>query len=332
MQEIARERGWVIPLGPWQELAYVLVLTATMHAVRMVVSAMGLRLADVYGVRKERQRRKVASNAWYATYYLCAALTGAWILHNSGWWAMGNICVVSSAPSDCARFPILYHYFCVQVAFYINYIMAMATGIDVRRKDFWAFSAHHVITMGLIIYARNSNHLRTGVAVFAIHDAADPLLHFAKMLKYTGAPELHSDIVFVLFMVIFFATRWFLLPWWVISHCTSHWISSGDLVHVGTAINSLNSTHVVVSGYPISFYGMSVILLYCLMALHLFWGVYIMRMAWRKLVEGESEEDINSDEEKEDDDDDAEVQGLSERECSLKNGVAKKTNELKKNE
>lgn len=293
-----------IPLSPVRELVFVLIIAVGMHMLRTLVASVALRIADHYKVTSKKQRRKVASNAWYGTYYLCAAVTGAWLLWTSGWWSVGNICAHADALKDFDRFPLLYYYYCVQVAFYLNYIFAMVSGIDVKRKDFWAFALHHVITMGLIVYSRNANHMRTGLAVFAIHDAADPLVHFAKMLKYTGAPELHSDIVFGLFIAVFFATRWILYPWWVVEDARSNWMTLDVWARDGTCgftpLYQINDNHLVFGGCHLSYYAMALILLFALFGLHVYWGAYIIRMVWRKFVEGAVGDDVNSDGEEED--------------------------------
>jgi len=177
----------------------------------------------------------------------------------------------------------------------------MVVGIDVRRKDQTAFAAHHVITLLLILFSRNWGYMRVQLAILAIHDAADPWLFFAKIVKLARPLwNVVPDLLMVLFALVFFATRWFAYPLYLVASCRDNWLSDypADWTRTFPDIWFLaDSTRIILAGVHISHYGLAMLLLYTLYALHIFWGGFILKMAWKKLVQGDGKGDENSDDE-----------------------------------
>jgi hypothetical protein len=245
------------------------------HWLRSLVAIVSHRLASYYKVTDERTLKKVYSNAWYATYYSLSFFGGAYLLFfYTKWHDVEDICVWSQRDVDIATYPMVNIYYYMQTAFYLHYLCALISGMDVKRRDYIAYLIHHVITLSLIFISHNLGYMHVGLAIFVIHDAADPWLHLGKMLKYTGAPDLHSTMAMVVFMIIFFVTRWFAYPLWIINDCLGHVTQDPLDIHA-------------------KFFNAGFIFLMVLFGLHLYWGAYILRMAWSKLVEGKDNEDIN---------------------------------------
>ena len=128
--------------GPLVEFINVLIVFLVMQALRLVVSVVTLIMVECFtgwAIRDNLTRRKIASNAWYAIYYTCTVMFGlkiAWKLDlfsvNGG---LRDVCLHETAEATLSRWPQMQIFHRVQVAFYFNYLFAMVTGIDARRKD-----------------------------------------------------------------------------------------------------------------------------------------------------------------------------------------------------
>ncbi len=173
------------------------------------------------------------------------------------------------------------------------------SGIDVKRKDQAAFAAHHIITLLLILFSRNWGYMRVQLAILVLHDAADPLLYMAKVVKLAQPrSELLPDLLMTLFAFVFFATRWFAYPLYLVASCRDNWLRDygTDWTRASSDIwFAADRTRLIVAGFHLSHYGLAMLLLYALYGLHLFWGAFILKMAWKKLVQGTGKGDENSD-------------------------------------
>eukprot|EP01024_Parvocaulis_polyphysoides_P037923 TRINITY_DN33899_c1_g2_i2.p1 TRINITY_DN33899_c1_g2~~TRINITY_DN33899_c1_g2_i2.p1 ORF type:complete len:312 (-),score=6.78 TRINITY_DN33899_c1_g2_i2:117-1052(-) len=77
---------------------------------------------------------------------------------------------------------------------------------DVRRKDFWAFFVHHILTSAVIILSFSIKFLRGGSMMLLAHDIGDILLESSKLSKYSGQETLAS-ILFVVFTLQWLVLR-----------------------------------------------------------------------------------------------------------------------------
>jgi len=241
-------------------------------------------------VKDVKERKKVASYAWYALYYTVILGWGLWLFYGvKDWgWNMADVCRWQPIAESMGSSRALHVYHCVQVAFYLDYLFAMVTGIDVTRKDQWAFASHHIITIGLILFSRNWGYMQIQLATLVLHDAADPFLYAGKLIKSAlpGRPLL-SDVFMVSFAVLFYVTRWVLYPLYLVANCRVDWQRSFPLdwtrLVPGTWFE-MGSSALVVGGYVFSYYGMAMLLFYALYGLHLWWGCSILFMAHRKFT------------------------------------------------
>lgn len=309
--------GLNIPLfqlrGPFEELANIFILCVFLHVLRLIVgffSAVFLEFCCRTGPVSEHTRKKISSNAWYGLYYTCAVISGLLLMYQTEWTDRETICSYEYAPTSLLRYPWLYIYQCTQVAFYLNYFFAMVTGIDVKRKDQTAFIIHHVATIALIIFSRNWGYMRVQLAILLVHDAADPFLHYAKLIKLARPnAQLIPDVLLVIFAIVFYATRWAIFPAVLVDSCRDMRIAKFpydwhlvdmEFPLVDRRYFGLTDDYAILWGHRLSFVGMSLGLLYLLFSLHLYWGFYILRMAWVKLnppAGGYMKDDMNSDDE-----------------------------------
>jgi hypothetical protein len=298
--------------GPIEELANVGLMFLVLQLLRMLTGLVLVGLIEFFchvGPMHEHKRKKLASNVWYALYYTWAALWGAYLFFNVTDWASDMSVVCSRQPVEevFAAWRTLHIYHCTQVAFYLNYLFAMVAGIDVKRKDQVAFAAHHVITLLLILFSRNWGYMRVQLAILALHDAADPLLFYAKVVKlarplWNAVP----DLLMVLFALVFFATRWYWYPLYLVGPCRDNWLRDFPFDWERTGPQQQHWVQasmpgIIVADRYVSFYGLAMLLLYALYGLHLFWGGFILKMAWKMLVQRKGKTDENSDAEEDED-------------------------------
>lgn len=139
-----------------------------------------------------------------------------------------------------------------------------------RKKDHWCMTTHHLLASGLLFLSLYAQQMQAGLAVMAVHDVADPMLHLAKWMRKRGKATL-ADTFFITFALLFIAGRIVWLPWMT-------WCASSA---------ARNSIEMLLVG-----------MLAALVPLHLFWTVMIARAAWRRW-QGNNLEDERSDEEDE---------------------------------
>ena len=268
-----------------------------LQLLRMFIGTVGVALIEFLchsGPLKPHDRKKLASHVWYGWYYTVILAWGAWLFFDVTSWAsdMSAVCTWEAIGTSFGTWRSLHIYHCIQVAFYINYLFAMAMGIDVRRKDWKAFAVHHAITLLLILFSRNWGYLRMQLAMLVLHDAADPWLFYAKAIQLARSRwSVMPDLFMVLFALVFLLTRWFLFPVFLVASCRDGWCRSypSDWTRIHPDIwFAVENDQVVLAGIAISYYGLSMLLLYALQALHAFWGLRILALAHRKFVVGDA--------------------------------------------
>ena len=283
--------AWELPFfqlkGPFEELGNVGLCFVVLHLMRILL---GIAVERWLPVEEVKDRKKVASYAWYAFYYSVILTWGLWLFYGvTPWgWNMPQVCRWEPIAQSMGTSRTLHVYHCVQVAFYLDYLFAMVTGIDVHRGDQWAFASHHIITIGLILFSRNMGYMQIQLATLVLHDVADPFLYLGKLIKVALANRpLLSDVFMVTFAVSFYVTRWVLYPLYLVANCREDWkqLFPLDWTRVDPAIwFETTSSHLIVGGVVFSYYGMAMLLFYALYGLHLWWGCSILFMAHRKFT------------------------------------------------
>jgi len=273
--------------GPFEELGNVGFCFVILHVLRLLV---GFAATSGRHFAHDKDRKKLASYAWYSCYYCVILAWGAWLFYVDKQWGqdMTRVCEWESIQSSMGNASSLHVYHCVQVAFYLNYLFAMVTGIDVKRKDQLAFAAHHVITVLLILFSRNWGYMRIQLATLVLHDAADPFLSLAKMIKaacptWTWLP----DLLMTSFALVFYATRWVLYPLYLVANCREDWrtLYPLDWTRVQDSYTfAASDKGICIGGVFFSYYGLAMLLLYALYVLHVYWGLFILFMAHRKFT------------------------------------------------
>ncbi|XP_069505713.1 ceramide synthase 2-like [Ambystoma mexicanum] len=218
--------------------------------------------------------KKFCEASWRFVFYFCSFFTGLILLHDKPWfWDQKEFW--TGFPHQ-ALIPSLYWYYIIELGFYSSLLITVV--FDVKRKDLKEQIIHHFATIFLITFSYCANYIRAGTVVMLLHDASDILLEPAKMFNYTKFKRV-CDVLFVIFAVIFFITRLVVLPCRVIY---STYYQSMELFKPFFGYYFFNA------------------LLLVLQVLHIFWGYFIVRMAYRLSAVGTVEKDMRSDVEESD--------------------------------
>ncbi|TRY74110.1 hypothetical protein DNTS_026663, partial [Danionella cerebrum] len=211
---------------------------------------------------KPSTRTKFCESMWRFTFYLGVFTYGIHFLWQSPWmwdtrqcWYNYPYQVLSSG---------LYYYYTAELAFYWSLMFSQF--IDIKRKDFLIMFIHHLATIGLISFSYVNNMVRVGSLVMCVHDASDFLLEAAKLANYAKYQRL-CDVTFVVFAVIFFWTRLFIFPFWILN-------------------TTLLESWQIIGPYP-SWWLFNCLLL-VLQVLHLIWSYLIARIAIKAVTRGKT--------------------------------------------
>ena len=157
---------------------------------------------------------------------------------------------------------------------------------EVTRSDAVEMLLHHFITISLLIISYLTNYTRFGATILLIHDVSDIFLEFAKVCNYTAKAKSHAwmrpyvDIIFAIFMIVFFISRLIIYP----KHIMYSIITEG-IEYFGC---EFGGCYVWIG------------LLGALQLLHIFWFYLIARMAYGLIFVGSIEKDVRSDDEGDD--------------------------------
>lgn len=184
--------------------------------------------------------------------------------------------------------PLMRTYYLTELAFWLSCIFFL--WIETIRHDFHALLLHHVVTCVLILFSYVCSFWRVGAVILLTHNFADIVLYSAKSVYYTTCFPSLVDGLFVVFVVVFFASRLVFFPLFCLRPAldSSHW---------STWTQGVISRHWDIPG------GIGLPLFLCvLQILHIFWFGLIIKMVIRtvkdKLVSQQG--DIRSDDELED--------------------------------
>lgn len=105
----------------------------------------------------------------------------------------------------------IYWYYTIELGFYLSLFVTQF--FDVKRKDFWEMFVHHIVSISLIFFTYTCNYIRVLTYVVFLHDCVDFWLELAKLGIYVKARKF-SDLVFIIFTLVWFITRILVYPFW----------------------------------------------------------------------------------------------------------------------
>ncbi|XP_050388406.1 ceramide synthase 6 [Patella vulgata] len=217
---------------------------------------------------------KFTESSWRFIFYLLIFWYGVVVLHNKPW-VWDRKLTFQGWPYHHVTNDIFWYY-AIEAGFYVSLLISVFS--DVRRKDFWEMVVHHLCTLGLMFTSYSGSLLRVGALVLVVHDAVDYWLEAAKLFKYIATVNKKwqplCDILFVIFFIIWIATRLIIFPVWIIYN---------------TLFLAPNYF-----GFP-PLYFLINFMLVALQILHIFWSIIIGKIAWNAINKGGIEKDERSD-------------------------------------
>ncbi|KAG8903739.1 sphingosine N-acyltransferase lag1 [Tulasnella sp. 403] len=151
----------------------------------------------------ERKATRFAEQGWSVAYYIVYWSFGYYIHYHSPWYPFNLERLWIGWPHVALPREVKFYYLS-QLAFWLNQIVIL--NVEERRKDHLQMMSHHIITTTLMMLSYCMDYTRVGCLILVLFDLCDILLPLAKMLKYMGLEPL-PDIIFTLFLVLWFLTR-----------------------------------------------------------------------------------------------------------------------------
>ncbi|XP_010892721.2 ceramide synthase 2 [Esox lucius] len=218
--------------------------------------------------------KRFCEASWRFFFYLIAFLAGLATLIDRSWFWDQRECWrgYPQQPVERAHF----WYYQLELGFYLSLLLCVS--VDVKRKDFREQVIHHIATIFLLGFSYCSNYVRIGTLVMLLHDSSDFLLELGKMFNYGTGWKKTCNVLFVIFAAVFLVTRLVVFP--------------SKIIHT-TLVLSMEVYE------PFAGYYFFNLLLMVLQALHVFWAMLILRMAYKFLFLGKLDKDERSDEESE---------------------------------
>ncbi|KAI3872416.1 hypothetical protein MKX03_029053 [Papaver bracteatum] len=259
---------------------------------RRLILGAGFQKTDIEKDDRRRKVNKFKESAWKLIYYLSAELLALIVTHDEPWFTNTRNFWVGPENQTWPDLQVkmklkgLYMY---TGGFYTYSIFALMFW-ETRRSDFGVSMGHHVATVILIVLSYILRFARVGSVVLALHDGSDVFLEVGKMSKYGGFEKMASA-AFACFALSWFILRLFYYPFWVL------WSTSYEV------LQTFDHSKHQVDG-PIYYYLFNT-LLFCLLVLHIYWGVLIYRMVDKQIkARGLVSDDLRSDSEGEDEHED----------------------------
>lgn len=157
--------------------------------------------------------------------------------------------------------------------------------IDNHRSNYLEMTVHHLITIILIMISYSIHFHYAGIFTSFIHDISDIFLESAKFINYSAKANNSillknvTDILFVMFAIVFSFTRLYIFPFWIIR----------SLIFELRPMFSQEW-----NGYFIL-----IIFAIILQLLHIYWFYLIIRMVYKLFTSGIDKDERSDDEEEE---------------------------------
>jgi len=170
------------------------------------------------------------------------------------------------------------------------------TVLEPRKKDFFEMLLHHLVTVALVNLAMAYGYVRIALVVMVVFDAADPFLHMAKMINYMkqaagSQGDFPSYVWFIsqitdaflaCFAIVFTVTRIFVYSYIVYSVSIESYRytrCAKEECAIQEGLNNVSFAHHI-----------CVLLIWIINFLQWFWFKLLVKVIYRTVVEGVSED------------------------------------------
>ncbi len=154
---------------------------------------------------------KFQVSGWKLFSFLSTTIFGIYLLSAKEWAFIPKQYVAGWPNHEFTFLEQAYYVFCFGNVAYSSINLL----IEPKQKDFPAMIIHHSTTIFLMVFSYLTQFQRIGCIVLIVHDISDPIMELAKCSLYLGKKTL-ANISFVVFALMFFFTRLYLFPYYVI--------------------------------------------------------------------------------------------------------------------
>lgn len=214
--------------------------------------------------QKEKTLNLFECSAWEALFYTGSATFGIYVMSQEDWTIFPTTNIWFNWPLQEVS-ELFRTYYLLGLAFYIQALLSLLF-FDKPRSDYWEYFLHHIVTIFLIGISFYTRIYRYGLIILILHDVGDVFLNWAKTLKYMGPKyDIPTNILFVVFVVVFILTRLIFLPLTVIP--SGYW----------------EAMQVVPRIFGFTPMNCALVILQCL---HVFWFVLIVKAVQKQIMGG----------------------------------------------
>ncbi|KAI9167452.1 sphingosine N-acyltransferase lac1 [Paramyrothecium foliicola] len=299
--------------GPW-DIAfvsfYIIVLTFTRE---FIMQEMLKPLARYAGIPKAKYARFM-EQMYTAVYFGVLGPAGLYVMSRTPVWYFNTRGMYENFPHRTHEGVVKFYYL-FQAAYWAQQAIVLVLGLEKPRKDFKELIGHHVVSLALIALSYRFHFTYIGIAVYTTHDISDFFLATSKSLNYIDHPIVAP--YFFLFMCAWIYLRHFINLKIIWSLFTEFQTVGPFELNWETEQYKCRLSQVITAT-----------LLSALQALNLFWLFFIVRIAYRFIVDKTADDDRSDDDEEPEEDDEDEYEEEEPQQATKKtlpvegNGVA----------
>ncbi|KAJ3202919.1 hypothetical protein HDU83_002597 [Entophlyctis luteolus] len=221
-----------------------------------------------------RIRQKFIYSGWKCFVYSLSTAVGIFVLSEDTWWLYPKEWWLDF-PNRTSWLMKTYYY--IGFGSYVYQTLTVMSAS--KQSDFWGVVVHHIATISVMAASYAFGFTRIGVVILLLHDCSDPFMEYAKCNLYMGKQKL-ADLFFILFALVFLATRNVLFPY--VIYCAHQY----SILEDGTR---MPRGHGEWGNFCLG-------CLWVLAALNMYWGYLILKIAVLTAAKGEVEGDIRDEE------------------------------------
>ena len=234
------------------------------------------------GATSRHRSKRIIEQLFYVFYYSLSGPFGIYVMYHSDLWLFRTDTMYKTYPD--INNPFLFKVFYLgQAAFWAQQACVLALQLEKPRKDHNEMIFHHIVTLLLVWSSYVFHFTKIGLAVYISMDVSDLWLSISKILNYLNSSL--TEVVFAFFICV----------WVYLRHVVNIRILWSVLTQFRTegnyVLNFATQQYKCWISLPIVF-----VLIFALQAVNLYWLFLILRILYRILWQGVTE-DTRSDNE-----------------------------------
>jgi acyl-CoA-dependent ceramide synthase len=260
---------------------YIIVLTFTRE---FVMQEMLKPLARYAGIPRNKYARFM-EQMYTAVYFGFLGPAGLYVMSRTPVWYFNTRGMYEDFPHKTHEAVVKFYYL-FQAAYRAQQAFVLVLGLEKPRKDFKELIGHHIVSLALIALSYRFHFTYMGIAVYTTHDISDFFLATSKSLNYIDHPLVGP--YFFVFMCAWIYLRHYInlkIIWSLFTEFRT--VGPFELNWETEQYKCLLSQVITTS------------LLASLQALNLFWLFFIVRIAYRFVVDKTADDDRSDDDEEE---------------------------------